>query len=152
MREYLYLQLNANFIQAFEQNHIHSLSHMILLSEKKYQHLGISHPAYKVLWFCVSAKVYSSIIEGLNASKRCWVTMNVLVNLIMHIKKKELNSTAASESYAWKCGSNVVRVWSCPGRHWDGHLGEAWRRDEQCRHWWTQVNTRPPDFQNASFS
>lgn len=33
-RGYLYLQLNANFIQAFKQNHIHSLNQMIPLFEK----------------------------------------------------------------------------------------------------------------------
>lgn len=29
-RDYLYLQLNANFIQAFKQYHIHSLNQMII--------------------------------------------------------------------------------------------------------------------------
>lgn len=42
----------------------------------------LSHPAYKGLYFSVSAKVYYFIIKRLNYSKSCLVTVNVLVNLI----------------------------------------------------------------------
>lgn len=34
-REYLYLLWNANFIQAFKQNHIHSLNQTILFFEEE---------------------------------------------------------------------------------------------------------------------
>lgn len=72
---------------------------MILLFEKNISAHGNIHPAYKGLQFIVSAKVYYFIIKGLNYGKRCLATVNVLVNLIIPIKK-EFNSTAATGSYA----------------------------------------------------
>lgn len=48
-REYIYLPLNANFILAFKQNHIHSLNQMMLLFEKIYRHVVRSYPVYQGL-------------------------------------------------------------------------------------------------------
>lgn len=150
-RDYLYLQLNANFIQAFKQNHIHSLNQMIPLFEKIYQHMAMWHPAYKGLQLSVSAEVYYFIIKRLNYCKRCLVTVNALVNLIMPIKK-EFNSIAATESYAWQSSCSVLQAWSCPGRAWIWHGGEAGTEEMNLSvRQWSQVNTMPQHFQTLLF-
>lgn len=49
--------------------------------------MAIGHPTYKGLQLSVSVEVYYFNIKRLNYCKRCLVTVNALVNLIMPIKK-----------------------------------------------------------------
>lgn len=62
-RDYLYLLLNANFIQAFKQNRIHSLNEMILLYEKIYQHMVLCLQGTLALHRCKSLLFHYSRIK-----------------------------------------------------------------------------------------
>lgn len=89
-------------------------------------------------------------MEGLNYGKRCLVTVNALVNLIRPIKK-EFNSIAAVESFAWQGGCNAFRADLVLGAtevaiRAEGRKVSSWVLS------WTQANTAPLRFQNASFS